>query len=113
MPIGISAKKSLRKSIQLNKVNSLFRKTVKKLVKAFNDKPTEDNWKKLNSILDKAVGKNILHRNKVARLKSRYAKMVKTTVTKKAEPKAKVVKVAKVTKVKKTVKKTAKDKMSK
>jgi len=113
MPIGRSAKKSLRKSIKLNQVNSLFRKSVKKLVKAFNNKPTDDNWKKLSSILDKAIKKNILHKNKVARLKSRYAKMIKTPAVKAT----KVVKASKVVKVKKTVKKTvkrtAKEKMSK
>ena len=113
MPIGRSAKKSLRKAQKLNGVNTIFRKTVKKVTKEFTRKPSEETWKKVSSILDKAIKKNILHRNKVARLKSRYAGMIKTTTVKKTEPKAKVTKVAKATKVKKTVKRTAKEKMSK
>ncbi len=107
MPIGRSAKKSLRKARKLNEVNTNFRKNVKKVVKGFTQKPSEETWKKVSSILDKAIKKNILHRNKVARLKSRYSKMIKATTTKKVEPKTEVVKV------KKTVKRTAKEKMSK
>lgn len=106
MPIGRSAKKSLRKTIKAREVNLAFRKKVKATVKAFGQKPTEENWKKVSSILDKAIRKHILHRNKVARLKSRYSKMLKPTETKKVETKPKKV-------VKKTVKRTAKEKMSK
>jgi small subunit ribosomal protein S20 len=99
MPIGRSAKKSLRKSIRRRAANLTFRKTVKKTIKEFLANPAEAGLKKVNSILDKAVKKNIYHKNKVARLKSKYAKKVK---------KGKVVAAPK-----KKTKRTVKEKMVK
>ncbi|OGL53962.1 hypothetical protein A3K55_02290 [Candidatus Shapirobacteria bacterium RBG_13_44_7] len=97
MPIGRSAKKSLRKAQRQNQKNTLFRKTVRVAVKNFLKKPTIETWKKVSSVLDKAVKKNIVHQNKAARLKSRYSVLVKTEtkkteVVKKTAPKKKTAK---------------------
>lgn len=81
MPIGRSAKKSLRKSNRQRAANLRLRKDIKKTIKEFLAKPTETALKKVSSILDKAVKKNIYHRNRVARLKSEYSKRVKVKRT--------------------------------
>ena len=97
MPIGRSAKKSLRKAQRQNQKNTLFRKTVRVAVKNFLKKPTIETWKKVSSVLDKAVKKNIVHQNKAARLKAKYSVLAKTEtnkteVEKKTAPKKKTAK---------------------
>jgi len=104
MPISRSAKKSLRKSRSLKGTNVAFKKKIKVAVKEFTAKKNEETLKKLVSVLDKAVKKNIFHRNKVARLKSRYAKKLKMKGEKIAAVVAKKKKVVKKTKVKKSMK---------
>ena len=103
MPISLSAKKSLRKSLKNHKDNVSFKNTLKTTVKEFLAKPTAEGLKGVYSILDKAVKKGIFHKNKTSRLKASYAKKVKggTTATKAVVKKA----------VKKT--KTAKSKSAK
>jgi small subunit ribosomal protein S20 len=95
MPISLSAKKSLRKALKNNKENVSFKKKLKSVVKKFLSSPTIEDLKSVYSILDKAVKKNIFHKNKVARLKSRYSKKLTKSET-----------------VVKTVKKTAKAKIA-
>ena len=82
MPIGRSAKKSLRKSIKNKKVNNAFKIKLKESIKEFLGSPDKKTLPEVNSMLDKAQ-KNNFKKNKVARLKARYAKKV----NKKAEPK--------------------------
>jgi small subunit ribosomal protein S20 len=94
MPISLSAKKSLRKSLKNNKDNVLFKTKLKSIVKKFLGKPTNESLKEVHSVLDKAVKKGIFHKNKTSRLKSNYAKQLKNGVTAKA-----VVKKAKAKKV--------------
>lgn len=101
MPISLSAKKSLRKSLKNRKTNVLFKSEVKKVTKKFLAKPNSDNLKEIYSILDKAIKRNLLHKNKVARLKASYSKKV--------EGKSKPVAKKKVTK-KPVAKKTVKNK---
>ncbi len=105
MPISLSAKKSLRKSLKNNKENVLFKTKLKLIVKKFLAKPTADSLKEVESVLDKAVKKGIFHKNKTARLKSNYVKKVKSgvaatkVVTKKTtKPKAKKTSKSKSTK---------------
>lgn len=76
MPISLSAKKSLRKALKNRKDNLSLRKKIKSVVKKFISEPSVDGLKNVYSILDKAVKKNIFHKNKVARLKSNYSKKV-------------------------------------
>jgi ribosomal protein S20 len=96
MPISLSAKKSLRKSLKNHKDNVSFKNQLKATVKKFLAKPTSDGLKEVYSILDKAVKKNLFHKNKSDRLKSNYSKKVGVEVVKKVVSKKKAVK--KVTK---------------
>lgn len=93
MPIGRSSKKSLRKSVKNNKVNSSFKDKLKEVVKNFLNKPEKKGFGEVQAVLDKAEKKHLYQKNKVARLKARYAKKVGRTVEK--------VAVKKKTKVKK------------
>jgi len=74
MPISRSAKKSLRKSVKNRKANVSFKNKVKSVLKKYLLKPSEAGLKEVFSMLDKSQKKQIYHRNKVARLKSRMAK---------------------------------------
>ncbi|MDD4026630.1 MAG: 30S ribosomal protein S20 [Candidatus Shapirobacteria bacterium] len=100
MPISLSAKKSLRKSLKNNKDNVSFKNQLKTIIKKFLAKPTNDGLKEVYSILDKAVKKNLFHKNKSDRLKSNYSKKVGIEVVKKVVAKKKPTKkiVKKVTK---------------
>jgi ribosomal protein S20 len=103
MPISLSAKKSLRKSIKNRKVNVLFKVKLKKTIKNFLAKPSNDGLKEVYSVLDKAIKNNVFHKNKVARLKASYSKKIEgknKTATKK--------KVTKKPVAKKTTKKSKK-----
>jgi len=80
MPIIKSAKKKLRKDLKKTKTNQKYIRKYQKAVKDFFKKKTSINKKQINSlysILDKAVKKNIIHKNKAGRLKSRAAKFIK------------------------------------
>ena len=92
MPISSSAKKSLRKSLKNHKDNVSFKKKLKTVVKKFLTKPNNEVLKEVYSILDKAVKKNLFHKNKSDRLKSNYSKKVGVEVTKKIITKKKPVK---------------------
>lgn len=77
MPLLANAKKALRAS----KKKAIINRRVKSLVKTFTDavkkSPSQDTLAKAYSKVDKAVKKNVLHKNKAARLKRQVAKLVK------------------------------------
>ena len=91
--------KSAKKRIQIAERNRLINKSYKSTVRTLTKKtlencekykkePNEDNKKLLNtsinrafSLIDKAVKKNVLHKNNGANKKSRINKLVKTTLT--------------------------------
>ena len=77
MPISLSAKKSLRKSLKNKRDNVLFKNKLKLSVKKFLAKPNGESLKEVCSILDKAVKKGLYHKNKTARLKSNFSKKVR------------------------------------
>jgi len=76
MPIGRSAKKSLRKTIKNHSANLTLKNKIKLTIKKFLAKPTEKGLSEVDSVLDKGIKENLLHKNKVARLKSNYSKRV-------------------------------------
>jgi small subunit ribosomal protein S20 len=97
MPISRSAKKSLRKSITNRKSNLSLKNKFKDMIKKFLVKPNAEKAGEMQSIIDKAVKKGIIHKNKAARLKSQISKKIgKTEETKviKKVTKKKVVKKA-------------------
>ena len=93
--------KSAKKRIQIAERNRLINKSYKSTVRTLTKKTLEscENYKKdpnevnknlvvkrLNeafSLIDKAVKKNVLHKNNGANKKSRINNFVKTTLTKK------------------------------
>ena len=79
MPVIKSAKKKLRQDRKRQKRNkqlkSLVSGATSKLKKAFS----EANLKQTTSLIDKAVKKNLLHKNKAARMKSQHNKLSKNT----------------------------------
>ena len=76
---------------------------MKTALKAFSKKSSADTLKDAQSAIDKAAKKNVIHKNKAARLKSRAAKQAK----------AAGVKVTKTTKAKAPVKAASKPKTAK
>lgn len=86
MPVTKSAAKALRNQRRKRKYNLRVKKKAKEAIKAFEDNPTKDKLNKAFSAIDKAAKRNIFHRNKVARLKSKLSKRLRK---KKSSPKKK------------------------
>jgi len=103
MPITKSVKKALRQSDTRKKRNSGFKTNLKKVVKTFLAKPSQEGLKAVYSMLDKAEKKYIYHKNKVNRLKSNFSKKIDKVTSKKTVKKT----------IKKPIKKKAGSKMSK
>lgn len=88
MPIIKSAKKRVRVAERANAKNlrskRLLRTSIKSLKTAItsgNSKSITDSQKKVQSEIDKAVKKNLMHKNKAARKKAQLAKQVKAAST--------------------------------
>jgi len=84
MPKTKSAKKSLRKSQRRWEINEKRRRKIKIAVKNFlktikekNKELAKKNLSLVYKELDKA-GKIFMHKNKVSRLKAKYAKLLST-----------------------------------
>lgn len=78
MPILKSSKKALRQAKRNKAVNDRVRGKVREVLREFRTKSSEEVLQKVFSILDRAVKKNIIHKNKASRLKSRLAKKLKS-----------------------------------
>ena len=91
MPISLSAKKSLRKSLKNYKENVLFKNKVKLTVKNFLTKLTDEGLKEAYSMVDKAVKNGLYHFNKGSRLKTKFVKQLKSKEGIKAQVKPKKV----------------------
>lgn len=76
MPILPSAKKALRVSQRKRKVNQKVRSLVRSRMRKLEEEPSQKNLDAAYSAIDKAVKKNVFHRNKGDRLKSQAAKIV-------------------------------------
>ena len=96
---SVANNKSAKKRIQIAKRNRLINKSYKSTVKTWTKKtlencekykkePNEENKNLVNtslnkafSLIDKAVKKNVLHKNNGANRKSKINNFVKTTLT--------------------------------
>lgn len=85
MPIKKSASKALRQTKKRGLKNRKAKERIKRLIKDFKkaiEKKEKDKAKelfpKIQTILDKAAKRNIIKKNKAARLKSRLAKRLKS-----------------------------------
>jgi len=82
MPIIKSAKKSLRASIRKNAINDITRAKIKSAVKGVRVaaktevKNATELLSKAYRELDLAAKKNVIHKNKASRLKSRLTKLL-------------------------------------
>jgi small subunit ribosomal protein S20 len=77
MPDTNQARKNLRKDKTRQIKNDALRGQYKTAVKKVKKSPTPKNLSEASKIIDKAAGKNLIHANKAARLKSRMAKSAK------------------------------------
>jgi len=78
-----SAKKELRKSLKRRERNLLrkekIKNTVKELKRLLEKNKIEEAKNQLSLVykaIDKAAKRNVIHKNKAARLKSKYAKLI-------------------------------------
>src|SRR5690348_4415197 len=93
MPIIKSAKKRVKVANKAAIRNSKTKRSLKTAVKAFGKKASNDTHAAVQSNIDKAAKKGLIHKNKAARLKKQAAAKakaagVKPTAAKKAAPKA-------------------------
>lgn len=77
MPIIKSASKKLRADRNKEKNNNVLRNLLKKTIKIARKNPTAVNISKATKVLDKVAKKNLIHKNKAARIKSSLSKLVK------------------------------------
>jgi small subunit ribosomal protein S20 len=75
MPILKNAKKALRVSKKKNIVNRKLKSQVKTAIDQVKKDPNPKNVSLASSKIDRAVKKNLIHKNKAARVKSRLAKL--------------------------------------
>lgn len=76
MPVTKTAKRALRGSIEKNAVNQVIRGNLDIAQRIAKKKPTLVNVSKVFSLADRAVKKHTLHRNKAARIKSSFSKLL-------------------------------------
>jgi ribosomal protein S20 len=92
MPIIKSAIKRVKQAAAANERNVATKRAIKAAVKAFEAKPSADTLSKAQSEIDKAVKKNLIHKNTAARRKanlSKTAKAAKVTLGAAKKPAAK------------------------
>lgn len=73
MPITSSAKKALRRDSNRTEVNRQIRSHMKSTLDAVKANPDKQTISQAYAILDRAAKKNIIHKNKAARIKSQVS----------------------------------------
>lgn len=76
MPVTKSAKKKLKKDKARTRQNQKLENLLKSAVKKAQKGKTEKLMKEAIKLADKATKKNIIHKNKAARLKSKLSRLV-------------------------------------
>lgn len=109
MPIIKSARKRVRVAEKATVRNAKTKRQLKRSFKSFGKKITNDSFRDVQSSIDQAAKKHVIHKNKAARLKRRAAKIAKEANLKPVkssvkQPAKKTTKTA-VTKAKTTTKK--------
>lgn len=75
MPVIKSASKKLRADRNKEKKNNELRRAFEKALKAAKKNPTSPNIAKAIKLTDKLAKKNLVHKNKAARIKSSLSKL--------------------------------------
>ena len=83
MPLTRSAIKKLRRDRKVEAKNESFKKLLEDNVRKAKKAKSEKEIQKAVSLIDKAVKKNIYHKNKAARLKSNLSKLLSKPQAKK------------------------------
>jgi small subunit ribosomal protein S20 len=102
MPIIKSAKKRVRTTRKATVRNSKTKRGLREAFKIFGKSPSAASHSSIQSNLDKAAKKGVIHKNKAARLKSQAAKKAKVAGIKPAKVVAKKTTPAKKVAPKKT-----------
>jgi small subunit ribosomal protein S20 len=76
MPVIKSAKKKLKVDRKRELANKKAESFINLLIKKTQKKPTEKSVTEAFRAIDKGVKKNIFHKNKAARIKSRLSKLI-------------------------------------
>lgn len=85
MPVIKSAKKALKQSRLKKTFNEDIRKKLRDAVRLLKKSPSSKNLDEVYSRIDRAAKNHIIHKNKAARLKGNFSKLVtpaKATKTK-------------------------------
>ncbi|MFH0863560.1 MAG: 30S ribosomal protein S20 [Candidatus Gottesmanbacteria bacterium] len=90
MPITLSAKKKVRQDKRRRNTNLSTIYKVQTALSSSRKTPSLQNIKSATSIIDKAVKKKIIHKNKAARLKARLVKKFNSQKPNRASKKTKV-----------------------
>lgn len=89
MPVTKQARKKLRQDLKREKKNRDLKSKFKKTLKDTRTSPTAKKLSEAAKVIDKAAKKNVIHKNKAARLKSRLAKLSGSKTTNKPTPEKK------------------------
>lgn len=77
MPITSSAKKKARRDVRKRMSNLSKKNVLKKTIKTARRNSTPDTLKAAYKAVDKSAKRNLIHKNKAARLKSKLAKQLR------------------------------------
>ncbi len=77
MPITSSAKKKARRDVRKRMSNLSKKNVLKKTIKIARRNSTPDTLKAAYKAIDKSAKRNLIHKNKAARLKSKLAKQLR------------------------------------
>ena len=86
MPLSTSAKKALRKDRRRTVVNSVIRSKMRTSIRTLRDEKTHEALTTVYSALDRAAKRNVIHKKKAARLKSRLSRLVEVDDSAKKKP---------------------------
>jgi ribosomal protein S20 len=101
MPIIKSAKKRVRVAKKASIRNSKTKRNLRSALKTFSKSPSSKSHSSVQSEVDKAAKKGVIHKNKAARLKRRAAKSAKASGVKPAAKSTKKAAAPKKTAAKK------------
>lgn len=82
MPVTKTAKRALRVSLRKRSVNETLRKSIEIAENKAKKSPTLKNISAVFSLADRAKKRKIVHKNKVAHLKSKFSKLLTSKKTK-------------------------------
>ena len=76
MPVTKSAQGALKQQQRRLQENKRNKRLYKEAIKEFKKNPKEKNLSRVFSQIDRAAKKNVIHKNKAARLKSQLSKLI-------------------------------------